>query len=83
MGEEESHAEVGGVPVVVILIFGGFIAFICCTFICLTSCIGKCQEQAERAENEKNEKLWADAPVAQPPIVYQNQRKSYKLHGCF
>ena len=75
MGEEESHAEVGGVPVVVILIFSGFILLICGLGCGSFYCIGKCQQQHQKAKDEAKEKQQANAPVAQPPMVYQNQRK--------
>ena len=77
MGEEQSHAEVGGVPVVIILFFSGFFSFICILGCGVFYCFKKCGEQEEREKNERKENLWANAQVVQPPIVYQNQRKSY------
>ena len=77
MGEEESHAEVGGVPVVIILFFSGFFSFICILGCGVFYCKKKCGEQETRAKNDEKERLRSNAQVVQPPIVYQNQRKSY------
>ena len=77
MAEDDSFAEVGGVPLVIILFFSGFFGFICILGCGVFYCFKKCGEQEEREKNEKKENLWANAQVVQPPIGYQNQRMSY------
>ena len=68
---ESDHAEVGGVPVLVILIFGGiglFMIGLCC---CLCYCTKK---EGEKYIKQEEQKL-ANAPTVPPPMDYQNQRK--------
>ena len=80
MGEEVSDGGDGGVPLEVFFVVGGFISLMCCVGCSMNYLVRKCQEQGERIVNEKKEKLWANAQVVQPPIAYQNQRKSYQFY---
>ena len=77
MAEEDSFAEVGGVPLVIILFFSGFFGFICILGCGVFYCVGKCKEKETKAKNDEKERLRSNAQVVQPPTVYQNQRKSH------
>ena len=75
MGENEPLGE----PILGVYIFVGFITLMCIFGFGCCYCAKKCQEQHERAEHARKEELWAKAPVVQPSIAYQNQRK-LKIH---